>query len=343
MHIKSSSLSDTVQEFIKGVRNVPIRDNVSICTDDVHAADLLSTGHVNHVVNECVKGGISSMDAIRFGTYNAAREFRFEDGGCIAPGYVADMQIVSDLNFDKMPLKVFVAGKLAAENGRLTGQAAVRAEIPDIDTVNIPQITSAASFGISSDKAEEKLLVFSAARASMQPGQKLVYKTFPVENGKVVIPDKSENQFISVVNRHGSGDMTTVVCSDFGLAHGCVASTISHDSHNMTICYTDPEDAYVAAMELKRTGGGMCVVENHKVICSLPLPVAGLMSPLPVDEISPEIKKMDEAVMYASDHKSAMLLAIAILALPVRPGIIITDRGIIRGETLTFVPQKLED
>lgn len=342
-NIKSSSLSDTVQEFIKGVKNVPIRDNVSICTDDVHAADLLSTGHISHVVNECVKGGISSMDAIRFATYNAARELRLEDGGCVAPGYVADLQIVSDLTFANRPDMVFVAGKMVSKDGVLLTEKAVKAIEPGVNTVNIPQITSPDVFGISSDKAEEKLLVFSAARSSMQPGQKLVYRSFPVENGKVVIPDIKENQFISVVNRHGSGDMTTVICSDFCLMHGCVASTISHDSHNMTIAYTDPKDAYVAAKALEKMGGGMVYVENGEVVTALPLPVAGLMSPLPVDEIAPVIAAMDEAVMKASDYRSPMLLAIAILALPVRPGIIITDRGIIRGETLEFIPQRLDD
>ena len=339
VNIKSSSLSDTVQEFIKGVKGVPVRDNVSICTDDVHAADLLTTGHVNHVLNECVKGGISPIDAVRFATYNAAREMRFEDGGLIAPGYAADMQLVSDLQFDKRPLAVWVAGRLTAKDGELTGEPAKTAPIPGVNTVNIPQITSPEVFGIRSDDPSLKRLVFSASRESMTPGQKLVYRAFPVENGRVVLPDPKENQFISVVNRHGSGDMTTVICSDFHLMHGCVASTISHDSHNMTIAYTDINDAYAAAKELERTGGGMCYVENGRVVCSLPLPAAGLMSPLPVRELAPEIRKMDEAVDYASDRLSPMLLAIAILALPVRPGIIITDRGVVRGETLEFVPQ----
>ena len=342
VNIKSSSLSDTVQEFMKGVQGVPVRDQVSLCTDDVHAADLLTTGHISHVVNECVKGGIDPMDAMRFGTCNAARELHFEDGGAIAPGYAADMQLVSDLQFDKRPLAVYVAGKLVAKDGQLVGEAAHEAAMPSVNTVNIPQITGPEVFGLRSDKKEEKLLVFSASRDSMKPGQELVYKSFPVENGRVVIPDLSENQYISVVNRHGSGDMTTVICSDFYLLRGCVASTISHDSHNMTIAYRDINDAYVAAKELERIGGGMCFVENGKVVYSLPLPVAGLMSPLPVDQLAPAIQKMDEAVEYASDHRSPMLLAIAILALPVCPGIIITDRGMVRGETLQFIPQRID-
>lgn len=338
VNIKSSSLSDTVQEFLKGVQNVPVHDLVSLCTDDVHAADLLTTGHINHIVNECIKGGLNPIDTIRFGTINAARELHFDDCGAIAPGYVADMQLVSSLNFDKRPIMVFVEGKLVAENGKLVGKAADVAEIPLVNTVNIPQVTSPDVFTIPSHNNEERHLVFSAARTSMIPGQQPVYKYFPAYGGKVVIPDLNDNQFISIVNRYGSGDITTVICSDFNLMHGCIASTISHDSHNMTIVYRHSNDAYVAAKELERIGGGMCFVEDGEVKYSLPLPVAGLMSDLPAADIAKQIKEMDEWVNYASDNLSPMLLAIAILALPVRPGIIITDKGVVRGDDLSFIP-----
>ena len=342
VNIKSSSLSDTVQEFLKGVKDVPIHDFVSLCTDDVHAADLLTTGHINHIVNECIKGGLDPIDVIRFGTINAARELRFEDCGAIAPGYVADMQLVSNLNFDKRPIQVYVAGELVSENGKLTyNKKSEQYTLPN--TVNIPQVTSPDVFAIPAKSPEEQHLVFSAARTSMVPGQKLVYEHFPVYNNKLVIPDLNKYQFLSIVNRHGSGDITTVVCSDFHLMHGCIASTISHDSHNMTIAFRHSKDAYVAAKELERIGGGMCFVEDGEVKFSLPLPVAGLMSQLEAPDIAEKIKQMDEWVNYASDNLSPMLLAIAILALPVRPGIIITDKGIIRGETLEFVPQVIGD
>lgn len=342
VNIKSSSLSDTVQEFLKGVKDVPIHDFVSLCTDDVHAADLLTTGHINHIVNECIKGGLNPIDVIRFGTINAARELRFEDCGAIAPGYVADMQLVSNLNFDKRPIQVYVAGELVSENGKLIyNNKPHQYSLPN--TVNIPQVTSPDVFAIPAKSPEEQHLVFSASRANMVPNQKLVYEHFPVYNNKVVIPDLNEYQFLSIVNRHGSGDITTVVCSDFHLMHGCIASTISHDSHNMTIVFRHSKDAYVAAKELERIGGGMCFVEDGEVKFSLPLPVAGLMSQLEAPEIAEKIKEMDEWVNYASDNLSPMLLAIAILALPVRPGIIITDKGVIRGETLEFVPQVINN
>lgn len=340
VNIKSSSLSDTVQEFLKGIEDVPIHDFVSLCTDDVHAADLLTTGHINHIVNECMKNSmLDIVDIIRFGTINAARELHIDDLGIIAPNYVADMQIVEDLKFDKPPMYVFVQGKPVAYNGTLLNYTPHEQTNNYPNTVNIPQITSPDDFTIKSNATTEHL-VFSASRESMVPNQPLTYKLFTVKNGRVVIDekDKDKYQFLSLVNRHGNGTMTTVVCSDFHLIHGCIASTISHDSHNMTIAYKDPEDAYVAAKELERIGGGMCFVENKKVMFSLPLPVAGLMSPLSAKETAEQIKQMDNWVMYASDGQSPMLLAIAILALPVRPGIIITDMGVIRGETLKFVP-----
>lgn len=335
INIKSSSLSDTVQEFIEGIKSIPIHDFVSLCTDDVHAADLLTTGHINHIVNECVKKGIDPIDAIRFGTINAARELRFEDVGIIAPGYVADIQIVDNLQFNKRPEVVLVAGQpvIAPLDMTVTPHFTT-------NTVNIPQITSPQVFGIESEEGTQHL-IFSASRASMTPNQTLNYKEFPVHKGKVVIPDLDTYQFISIVNRYGTGDITTVICSDFNLKHGCIASTISHDSHNMTIAYRHSYDAYIAAKELERIGGGMCFIEDGEVKYSLPLPVGGLMSELTAKEIASKIEEMEKWVNYASDNSSPMLLAIAILALPVRPGIIITDKGVVRGETLQFIPTKL--
>lgn len=332
VNIKSSSLSDTVQEFIKGIKEIPIHDYVSLCTDDVHAADLLTTGHINHIVNECIKGGLDPIDVIRFGTINAARELHFEDLGAITPGYVADLQLVRDLTFENRPIQVWCAGVPAQPYNNTA-----KYDLPN--TVIIPQVTSPEVFTIHMEDPQEKHLVFSACRESMVPGQPLEYRNFPMKNNHLVIDDLNTNQFISIVNRHGSGDITTVVCKDFNLLHGCIASTISHDSHNMTIAYRNAEDAYVAAKHLEKIGGGMCFVENAEVKYSLPLPVAGLMSQLSVTDLAPRIQEMDKWVNYASEGQSPMLLAIAILALPVRPGIIITDKGVIRGETLEFIPQ----
>ena len=329
VNIKSSSLSDTVHEFLKGVQSIPLRNLVSFCTDDVHAADLLSTGHINHIANECYKGGFDPIEIIRFGTINAAHELGFEDIGAIAPNYVADFQLVKDLTFAERPISVWIAGKRIEEDDSGSSYNI------NFNSVDIPQVTSPDVFKMNFED-DKKYLVFNASRMAMVPGQQLVYKSFDK------LDFENENQFIAIVNRYGNGGITKVVCSNFNLKHGCVASTISHDSHNMTIAYKDPYDAYVAAKALQDVGGGMVFVENGEVKYILPLPVGGLMSSLPVKELAPKIEEMSKWVDYASDGQSPMLLAIAILALPVRPGIIITDKGVIRGETLQFVPQVID-
>lgn len=343
VNIKSSSLSDTVQEFLDGVKSIPNHELVSFCTDDIHAADLLDTGHINRIAAACVKGGFNPIEVVKMGTLNAAHEIGFEDIGAIAPGYVADLQLVNDLEFKHPPERVYVAGKLKALNG-------ICYETPDtenyyafkpLNSIHITHITSPEVFKIET-KPHQKHLIFDTAREHMTPNQEIVYEELPEQNGYIDLTNKEEYQYLTVINRHGAETMTKVVCSNFNLKRGCIASTISHDSHNMTIVYKDPEDAYVAAKELERVGGGICVVMHHNVICTLPLPVAGLMSMQPAVEVATQIELVNRYVEYLCDSDNSMLLSIAILALPVRPGIIITDKGIIRGDTLEFIPQIIE-
>lgn len=338
INVKSSSLSDTAKPIVDAIRSLPWNDNVSICTDDVHAADLLREGHISHVVNVCVENGLDPLLAARCATYNAAREYHFEDLGAIAPGYVADIQLVDSLS-GVMPYAVYREGRLVAKQGRLVGDVAAEAAYPHVNTVDIPQIHGIDDFRLRAPMAEGEadVLLFDTDRAAMRPGQALVYGKLPVHDGYVDISADARLTHVCVVNRYGSGDKTIVPALNFEL-DGAVASTISHDSHNLTVCYSDPESAYAAARELERVGGGMCVAQGGKVLATLPLPVGGLMSPLPCEQLASDIEAFGKALASISRASDDMLLRIAVLALPVRPGYIITDRGIVSGDTQEFVP-----
>ncbi len=338
INVKSSSLSDTTEAVVGGIRSLPWNDNVSICTDDVHASDLLKEGHISHVVNVCVQSGLDPLLATRFATYNAAREYHFDDLGAIAPGYLADIQLVDALG-GAMPYAVYREGKLVAREGKLVGDAPALAAYPQVNTVNIPQIKSPDDFRLAApvQEGEASVILFDTRRDAMRPGQPLVYGKLPVKDGCVDLSGHPELTSVCIVNRYGSGDKTIVPALHFELT-GAVASTISHDSHNLTVCYSDPQSAYAAAKELERVGGGMCVARDGKVIATLPLPVAGLMSPLPCKELAEQIDAFGEALASISKNADDMLLRIAILALPVRPGYIITDRGVVSGDTQRFVP-----
>ncbi len=339
INVKSSSLSSTAKLLVEGMRKLNFVDGVSICTDDVHASDILKTGHINHVVNVCIKNGLDPVTAARCATFNAAREYHFEDLGAIAPGYVADIQLVDSLE-GIMPYQVYVEGKLIAQEGKLVDIQVGIAGDPKVNTVNIPQIKGEEDFMLKSpvEGDEVEVMLFETARSAMRPGQTLKYGKLPVKDGYVSIEGREDLSWLTIINRYGAGDMTVVPAQQFELNGKCaIASTISHDSHNLTVIYTDTASALAAAREMERVGGGMCVVKDGEVIATLPLPVGGLMSSLPCAELAEQIDKFGDALgMVCKDGDNAVL-RIAIMALPVRPGFIITDRGVVSGDTQEFV------
>ena len=339
INVKSSSLSDTAKAIVEGIRDLPCKDYVSICTDDVHAYDLLHTGHLNHVVHVCIEHGLAPIDAIRCATFNAAREYNFQDIGAIVPGYIADIQVLDDLDPVGYPHEVYCAGVLKARDGKLVEDTESVAEYPHINTVNIPQIQSEDDFLLKApvESGEVNALIFDTARSAMRPGQPAVYEKLPVKNGFVDLSGRPDLRYVTVVDRHGHGTKTIVAASHF-LVDGAIASTISHDSHNLTVCYSDKESAYAAARELERVGGGMCVAKGGKVVATLPLPVAGLMSPLPCAQLASDIAAFNRSLSDICQDGDDMLLRIAVMALPVRPGYILTYMGVVNGDEQTFTP-----
>lgn len=341
MHInlKASSLTDYLSETLKGLEGMRFTDFVSICTDDVHAGDIMETGHINRVVRKAIQYGLEPLDAIRFATLNAAHEYGFSDLGAIAPAYVADMQLVSALDGCK-PEAVFSFGRLVAENGSYipqendTGKTLNFPNTMHMDTIKSPDDFVLYAPEDSPDKIRTYVI---NSRYNGGPFNKGIWEELPIINGKIDISNDPELSFASVCNRHGSCDKTIAVIRDFSLTRGAVASTISHDSHNFCVIYKDPQDAYLAAEELRRTGGGMTVISEGEISATLALPVAGLMSLLPIEKLSAEVAALDKAIREVCGGQS-IFNKIALLALVVLPGTLISDKGIIDGSSQKIMP-----
>ena len=293
------------------------KDMVSICTDDVHAKDLLTVGHINKVVRKAVQAGISGCEAIKLATFNAAREYGFDDLGAVAPGYIADMQIVDTLD-GCQPAAVFVEGQLVAENGAYTGLDHKEGDYDFPNTVNIPQIYSADDFRLkaptSGDTVKIQVIVPRDGNRVLRDTQ---VTELPVKDGYVDISGHPDLVYVTVVNRYGTGTQTTAIYKDFGLARGALASTISHDSHNLTVAYRSPEDAYLAAGTLRECAGGVCIADSGEAT-TLPLPVAGLMSQMVWADVAAQIEAVQKKLDSMTDG-TVTLLATAIMALPVQP------------------------
>jgi adenine deaminase len=346
MHInaRASSLVDNARIAAKAAKQMRWSDSISLCTDDVHASDLLETGHISHVAARLLEEGLDPVHIIRLGTYNAAREYGFSDIGAIAPGYVADFQLLPSLDaLGKKPLAVFAAGKQVAKDGKLLGEPAKTAWYEPNNTVRLPQIQSPADFDLLAPEgcgdSANVLVINSILLEQMRQGRQMERVRLPVESGTVKIDDTERLQYICVANRYGTGDCTTAILANFGLTDGALATTISHDSHNLTVVYADAASAFAAAKELERVGGGICVAKDGKVCCTLKLPIGGLMSPLPAEELVREIDELEKALSDLRGGKQDdALLRASVLALPARPGVIITDRGVVLGDDLSWIP-----
>ncbi len=340
INLKSSSMTDFLKEQLEGLKDMRYLDFVSLCTDDVHAKDILETGHLNRVVRKAIKLGTDPVDAIRCATLNAAREYGFSDLGAIAPGYVADMQLVKELDGEQ-PVAVFAGGRLVAERGSYIPSEGEeeKKQYSFPNTMNMKQITSAEDFLLKApqdaqDSVNTNVIV---CKYNGGPFNKAVLEDLPVTGGLVDLSRDPNLTYVAVCNRHGNDDKTVAVIRDSGLAAGAVASTVSHDSHNFCVIYKDPEDAYVAAKELCATGGGITVVLNGKVKATAALPVAGLMSDLPVQELAPQVDKVIKAICDVCGGEN-IIPKITGLALVVVPGTLISDRGIVDGSTQEFIP-----
>ncbi len=345
MHIdaRASSIIDNVHIAASAVKAIRWSDLVSLCTDDVHASDLLEKGHINHVAARMIEEGVDPVQVIRLGTYNAAREYGFSDIGAIAPGYVADLQLLSSLDtLGDKPLAVFASGELVAKNGRLLNEQTKEAWYEQKNTVFLPQIQSPSDFDLHAPKScgdtANVVVINSVLIEQMQHGRSVERVRLPVQSGVVKNTDPERLQYVCVANRYGSGDRTVALLANFELTDGAVATTISHDSHNLTVVYSDSASAFTAAKELERVGGGICIAKGGKVLYTLQLPIGGLMSPLPVEELVREIDELEKALCgLRGGKKDDALLRASVLALPTRPGVIITDRGIVCGDDLSWI------
>jgi adenine deaminase len=159
----------------------------------------------------------------------------------------------------------------------------------------------------------------------------------PAKDGVVSLEERDDLAYVCVINRHGLQYKTIGVMKDFGLKEGALGCTISHDSHNLILVYKNHEDAFMVLRQLEEAGGGMALAVNGELRSILPLPVAGLMSDKPADEVNAEMTHFRNTY-YEVMKQDANLQAISLMSLTALPGVIITDMGLADGITQKLIP-----
>ncbi|NLC55151.1 MAG: adenine deaminase [Erysipelothrix sp.] len=328
---RDSSLAKNVTDIINGIKNVRYFDHLCLCTDDRESDEILNIGHMNDVVRNAIKSGLHPIDAYRAASYNIAREIKADDIGAIAPGFIADMLLIPDLEKVE-PSHVFFEGKLVASNNKLIVPISTMPnEIETRNSINTKRLTLE-DFIIKVDTrlAEVSVNIINYPDSRISSSE-LIVETLKVIKGKIDISHDDDLKYIAVVNRHNHNDKIGLgIVRGFGTNQGCLASTVSHDSHNLVVVYDNPENALIAANELIRVGGGQTGVLNSQVLHTLELRVAGLMSTKPAGELA-----IDANAMKAVNRKLGLtklenpLLRIVAMALIVIPKFKMSELGIV--------------
>ena len=293
-------------------------------TDDKHPEELLHHGYLDATLRKAVSQGMSPAAAVQMVTLNPAEYFGFKDRGAIAPGYAADLVVVGELPRFNVRM-VFKNGRPVAQDRKLLVKLPELKDKSVTGTVNIGSLT-ARSLAI---KAQGEL----ARIIRIVPDQIITEKHVlapTVQKGLVVADTERDMLKLAVIERHkGSGRIGLGLVSGFGLKKGALGTTVAHDSHNVIIVGTNDADILKAAKELKRMGGGFVAVAGGKVAAALALPIAGLMSDRPAEEVAENLTKLlDKAHVWGS-RLANPFVTLSFLALPVIPELKLTDRGLV--------------
>jgi len=310
-------------------------------TDDRHPKELLEEGHINSIVRKAVKWGTDPILAIQMATLNAAEYFRLDDLGAIAPGYRADIITFDHLGGFQIK-KVFKDGVLVAEDGKMVSRPIRISPFLKKGVQSSVRIkdTKSDAFVIRSHQALAKVI-------QLIPDQivtKKVLMKMVLKDG-VAFPNIKEDILkIAVMERHrATGNLGLGFVQGFGLKRGAIGSSVAHDSHNLVIVGTNDEDMLQTVMAIKKMGGGLAVVSEEKVLASLPLPIAGLMT----DGSVPQVNHQLETLLHAAKSLGCKLpdpfMTLSFISLPVIPELKITDKGLVDVNKFKIVPLFGED
>lgn len=298
------------------------------CTDDKHPSDLLGLGHIDYIVKRAINEfNVDPIIAVKAAGHQAAKYFLLNNRGAIAPGYLADFAIIDDFkNFNV--LIVIKKGKVMFNSGKLEkfAEPTVNAELDRAahDTMKVKTLSE-------TDFEEER----QRGLIGMINGEIVT-----TDNGYADKIDVTKDILkIAVVERHkNTGHIGIGYIQGYGLKSGAVATSISHDSHNIIVVGANEKDMAFAVNEVAKAHGGIVVANGEKVLAKLELPIAGIMSDEPLETINEKLETAKQKAYEIGVNKGIdPFMTLSFMALPVIPKLRLTTRGVIDVEKQKYV------
>jgi adenine deaminase len=293
---------------------------MALCTDDRNPLDIHEEGHLDHMVRELIALGRPRHAVYRAASWSGAQAFGMRDRGLVAPGWRADLALLEDL--DACRVHAVVAA------GRLVTDAVFEARPPlapiGLDSVKCRPV-SAGDFDIPARAGDTPVI---AVRAGRIITDRLALR-LPAADG-LAQPDLGQDAVkVAVLARHGvNANIGRGFVHGFGLQRGAIASSVGHDSHNITVVGVGDADVAAAVNRVISMQGGFAVAAGGHVLAELALPVAGLMSLQPFEAVRAQLVALRAAARELGCRLPEPFLQVAFLPLPVIPHLKITDRGL---------------
>src|SRR5699024_2822561 len=317
---------------LEALLSVITSENARRClfvTDDKLLDDLIHEGSVDHCVRLAIEKGLNPITAIQMVTLNSAECFGLRHVGAIAAGYDADFLILNDLESIAID-HVFKKGKSDVENGVVDTSLfdcdgdshAIKARLPQINV---------------KDFSEERLAL--PLKSDYCRVIEVIPNQIVTKHSKELV-DLVEGEFVPSVGRdqlkmavierhHATGNVGVGIVKGFGLKRGAVATTVAHDSHNIVVVGSSDEEMVRAVEQVIASNGGLALVSGEEVIASLALPVAGLVTDQPYEEVLDDLFTLNEALSILGSPKTFNpFLMLSFLTLPVIPSLKLTDKGL---------------
>lgn len=330
--IREGSSERNVDELVKGVLEKKLdTSNLMFCTDDKHAREIQVEGHINYNVSRAIELGLDPMKSVQMATVNTAKHFRMEDEiGSITPGRLADIILVEDWH-DMKPDIVIFEGNVVAQNGELVKECKVE-DYPDWlkHTVILKNPVTPESFEVPSKKMEGTTKIHVIEMIPRQIINNHIIKDVSVKNGMIQVDVEQDILKLAVVERYGkNGNIGIGFVRGFELKKGALAYSMSHDHHNIVVVGTNDEDMALAVNEVVRLNGGLSVACDGKILNSMELPIGGLMSEKPAEEVMAQLDILNEDAKKLGCNMDAPFMSLSFISLPTVPELGLTDKGLV--------------
>ena len=317
--IREGTAAQNLEALMPLIQDQKTFSRCMFCTDDKHPSDLLEKGHIDYICREAVRMGADPIMTVQVACLHAARYFLLNNRGAIAPGFLADFAVVEDLTDFKVTT-VYKRGKLAYGGGKVVDFP--KPEIPaHLDTL------AHDTFHLSVLSAADFAEVRRKAVIGMVDGQIIT-----TDNGYAEGVDLDQDILkMAVVERHKNTRHIGIgYIQGYGMKGGAVATSVSHDSHNIICVGCNDEDMAFACNRIAENKGGIVVVKDGRVLAELPLEIAGLMSDKPLTEVNDLLEKAKDAAYTLGVGKGIdPFMTLSFMALPVIPTLRLTTRGVV--------------